>query len=170
VRPGPIDVNYGTFGTVWAAVCSGTLSFMETIFAVLHVTAAIFIIGPMTILPMTGLRAIRVGNALQVNSLAKSTALLGWLSLIVSMLGFGLVAFVDPEENLTYGTPWVLASIILYAAAVSITLSAVAPLLKRAGARLAAGTPSIEYGRIAALSGLVAVLLVAVTVLMVWRP
>jgi len=143
---------------------------METIFAVLHVTAAIFIIGPMTILPMTGLRAIRVGNASQVSSLARSTALLGWLSLIVSILGFGLVAFVDPEENLTYSTPWVLASIILYAAALSITLSAVAPLLKRAGARLAAGTPSIEYGRIAALSGLVAVLLVAVTVLMVWRP
>jgi len=170
VRPGPIGVNNGTFGTVWAAACSGTLSFMETTFAVLHVTAAIFIIGPMTILPMTGMRAIRAGNASQVGSLARSTALLGWLSLIVAILGFGLVAFVDPDENLTYGTPWVLASIILYTGAVSITLSAVAPLLKRAGARLAAGTPSIEYGRIAALSGLVAVLLVTVTVLMVWRP
>ena len=170
MRPGPIGVNNGTFGTVWAAACSGTLSFMETIFAVLHVTAAIFIIGPMTILPMTGMRAIRAGNASQVGSLARSTALLGWLSLIVAILGFGLVAFVDPDENLTYGTPWVLASIILYTAAVSITLSAVAPLLKRAGARLVAGTPAVEYGRIAALSGLVAVLLVAVTVLMVWRP
>jgi len=144
---------------------SGTLCFMETLFAVLHVTAAIFIIGPMTILPMTGMRAIRAGNASQVSGLARSTALL-----IVAILGFGLVAFVDPDENLTYGTPWVLASIILYTAAVSITLSAVAPLLKRAGVRLAAGTPAVEYGRIAALSGVTAILLVAVTVLMVWRP
>jgi len=58
---------------------SGTLCFMETLFAVLHVTAAIFIIGPMTILPMTGMRAIRAGNASQVSGLARSTALLGWL-------------------------------------------------------------------------------------------
>ena len=149
---------------------SGTLWFMETLFAVLHVTAAIFIIGPMTVLPMTGMRAIRSGNALQVGSLARSTALLGWLSIVVAILGFGLVAFVDPDENLTYGTPWVLASIILYTAAASITLSAVAPLLKRAGARLVAGTPATEYGRIAALSGVTAILLVAVTGLMVWRP
>ena len=30
---------------------------------------------------------------------------------------------MDPEEKLTDGSPWVLASIILYTAAVSITLS-----------------------------------------------
>ena len=63
MRSGPIDVYLGTFGSVCAAVCSGTLSLMETIFAALRVTAAIFIIGPMTTLPMTGMRAIRGGNA-----------------------------------------------------------------------------------------------------------
>jgi len=72
--------------------------------------------------------------------------------------------------KLTYGTPWLLASIILYSAAVTITLSGVAPLLSRAGRELADGKPARGYGLIAALSGSATLLLVAVVVLMVWRP
>jgi uncharacterized membrane protein len=143
---------------------------METLFAALHVTAAVFIIGPMAILPMTGMRAMRAGNASQVSSLARSTAVVGWLSLIVALLGFALVPFVDPADKLTYTTPWLLTSIILYSVAVTMSLSGVAPLMKRAGAKITAGTAVIEYGLIAMLSGIVSLLLVAVVVLMVWRP
>ena len=39
---------------------------METLFAVLHVVSAVFIVGPMAILPMTAMRALRAGNAGQV--------------------------------------------------------------------------------------------------------
>ena len=78
-----------------------------------RVTAAIFIIGPMAILPMNGLRSIRAESAPQVASIARSTRLVGWLSLIVAVLGFALVPFVDPEDGLTYGTPWLAASITL---------------------------------------------------------
>ena len=143
---------------------------MQTLFSVLHVTAAVFIIGPMAVLPMLGMRSLRQGNSAQVATLARSTALVGWLSLIVAVLGFGLVSFVDPADKLTYTTPWLLTSIILYAIAVTITLSGVAPLMKRAGQRLADGKLAMEYRSIAALSGLSALLLVAVVVLMVWRP
>ncbi|MCA0217206.1 MAG: DUF2269 domain-containing protein [Actinobacteria bacterium] len=143
---------------------------METLFAVLHVVAAVFIIGPMAILPMAGLRSLRGGNSAQVNGFARATNVFGWLSLVVAVLGFGLVAFVDPEDKLTYTTPWLLTSIILYAVAVTIVLSGVAPLMKRAGERLADGKLAMEYRPIAALSGLSALLLVAVVVLMVWRP
>ncbi|MBG6056167.1 putative membrane protein [Salinibacterium sp. CAN_S4] len=145
---------------------------METLFAVLHVTAAVFIIGPMAILPMTGLRAVRAGNAEQVTSIARSTRLVSWLSLLVALIGFALVSFVDPEDKLTFGTPWLLASIILYTVAVTVSLSVVAPLLGRAGRHLTAAStpPSNVYGRIAGSSGLVTLLLVAVVVLMVWRP
>lgn len=143
---------------------------MQTLFSVLHVTAAVFIIGPMAVLPMLGMRSLRLGNSAQVATLARSTALVGWLSLIVAVLGFGLVSFVDSEDKLTYTTPWLLASIILYSIAVTITLSGVAPLMKRASQRLADGKLAMEYRSIAALSGLSALLLVAVVVLMVWRP
>lgn len=147
-------------------------SAMETLFAVLHVTAAVFIIGPMAMLPMTALRAIRAGNADQVVSIARSTRVVSWLSLIVALIGFALVSFVDPEDKLTFGTPWLLASIIVYAVAVTVSLSLVAPLLGRAGHHLLDGTAagSGMYGRIAGFSGLVTLLLVAVVVLMVWRP
>ena len=143
---------------------------METLFAVLHVVAAIFIIGPMAALPMVGLRSLRHGNSAQVALLARATGIFGWLSLVVALLGFGLVAFVDPEDKLTYTTPWLLTSIILYAVAITVTLSGVEPLMKRAAARLADGKLAMEYRPIVALSGLSALLLVAVVVLMVWRP
>ena len=145
---------------------------METLLAVLHVTAAVFIIGPMAVLPMTGLRAIRAGSPSQVAGVARSTYIASWLSLVVALIGFALVAFVDPEDKLTYGTPWLLASIILYAIAVTVSLSLVAPLMTRAGRHLADAATGEDtgYGRVAASSGLVTLLLVAVVVLMVWRP
>ena len=147
-------------------------STMETLLTVLHVTAGVFIVGPMAILPMIGLRAIRSGSADQVASIARSTRSFSWLSLVVVVTGFVLVSFVDPEEKLTIGTPWLLASIILNAVAVAESLALVAPLLSRAGLHLADGTTADArvYGRIAGLSGLVTLLLVAVVVLMVWRP
>ena len=147
-------------------------STMETLLSVLHVAAGTFIVGPMTILPMIGLRAIRSGSADQVASIARSTRFFSWLSLVVVVTGFLLVSFVDPEDKLTIGTPWLLASIVLNAVAVVVSLSLIAPLLSRAGLHLADGTTADAraYGRIAGLSGLVTLLLVAVVMLMVWRP
>ena len=142
---------------------------METLFALLHVTAAVFIIGPMAILPMTGMRAIRTGNVAQVTGLATTVNLLGYLSLLVALFGFALVSFIPAEENLTFTTPWLLISIILYSLAATATLTVIAPTLKRAGTDLAAGTTK-RYPAVAVTSGIVTLLLVAVTVLMVARP
>ena len=147
-------------------------SVMETPLTILHVTAGAFIIGPLALLPMTGLRAIRPGRANQAASIARLTRLFSWLSLVVAGTGFEPVSFVDPEDKLTIGTPWLLASIILNAVAVTVSLLLVAPLLSRASHHLADGTTADAgvYSRIAGSSGLVSLLLVAVVVLMVWRP
>ena len=143
---------------------------MESLFEILHVTTAIFLIGPMAVLPMAGLRALRAGSASQVKTIATATALCGWLSLIVALLGFGLVSMADPKHDLSYTTPWLLASIVLYSIAVTITLSGVAPMMTRAADRLADGTPATGVVPVAVLTVGSALLLVAVTVLMVWRP
>ena len=74
----------------------------------------------------------------------------------------------DPGPTLLlFGTGWGLASIVCYVVAVALSLAVVVPALQRAG-----GTEgrSPLYGRIAASSGIVSLLLLAVTVLMVWRP
>lgn len=142
---------------------------MEALFGSLHVVAAVFIIGPMTIFPMTAMRALRSGNEAQAAAVTRSTSLFSWLSLIVAVFGAGLVSFVPAEDNLRFSTPWLLISIILYAVAVTLSLTVVVPLLRKATAALAEGTAK-SYGAIAASSGIVAILLVAVVVLMVWRP
>jgi uncharacterized membrane protein len=168
---------------------------MDTLFLVLHVVGAVFIVGPMAILPMSAMRAVRAGNSAQVATLAKSTMIFSYLSLIVFVIGFGLVGMADPKFNLSVTTPWVLTSIVLYVIAVVLSLVVVVPAMKRAasatsgpatsaasatsapaasgsGAAVAtAGVPAKSgYAAISAGSGIVSLLLVAVTVLMVWKP
>jgi len=150
---------------------------METLFAVLHVVSAVFIVGPMAILPMTAMRAVRAGNASQVSTLAKSTNLLSLLSILVVFFGFGVMGLADKKYELSVTTPWILWSIIAYVVALGLTLFVVVPTMRRAAEELetaaaatAPGQPSRGYPAIAAASGVASLLLVVVVVLMVWKP
>lgn len=151
---------------------------MDTIFTVLHVVTAVFIVGPMAIIPMTAMRAVRAGNAAQVRVLAKSTTIFSWLSLIVFVLGFGVMGMADEKYGLTFTTPWILWSIILYVVAFALSVFVVVPAMTKAADALeatasAGGAAAAEksgYPAIAAGSGIVSLLLVAVVVLMVWKP
>lgn len=142
---------------------------MDTLFSVLHVVSAVFIVGPMAILPMTAMRAVRAGNADQVGVLAKSTNLTSLLSLLVIVFGFGAMSLADKKYDLSITTPWILWSLILYAVALGLTLFLVVPTMRRAADALRDGTAS-RYPAIAAGSGVATLLLVAVVVLMVWKP
>jgi len=145
---------------------------METVLFTLHVVAAVFIIGPMTILPMTAMRAVRAGQGEQVQVLAKSTSIFTLLSLVVVLLGFGVLGL--NQDDFTITTGWVLISIILYAVALALNLFAVVPALRSAGEHLAdPATQDLQvpdYRRIAIGSGIVTLMLVVVTVLMAWKP
>lgn len=148
---------------------------MDTLFSILHVVSAVFIVGPMAILPMTAMRAVRAGNGAQVAVLAKSTSLMSLLSLLVVVFGFGVMGMSDPKYDLSVTTPWVLWSIILYLVALAISLFVVVPTMRKAAEALqtnegSAAAAPVKYPAIAAGSGVVALLLVAVTVLMVWKP
>ena len=148
---------------------------METVFNVLHVVAAVFIVGPMAILPMTAMRAVRAGNGAQVAVLAKSTNIFSLLSLAVVLFGFGAMGMADEKYNLSIGTPWILWSIILYVVALAISLFLVVPSMRKAADALQSSTGSTSaasagYPAIAAGSGIASLLLVIVVVLMVWKP
>jgi uncharacterized membrane protein len=142
---------------------------METVFVVLHVVTAVFIVGPMAILPMTAMRAVRAENADQVTVLAQSTNLTSLLSLVVVLFGFGAMGLADEKYNLSIVTPWILWSIVLYTIALGLTLFLVVPTMRRAGDAIRGGEAS-KYPAIAAGSGVASLLLVAVAVLMVWKP
>ena len=154
---------------------------METIIDVLHVLTAVFIVGPMAILPMTAMRAIRGGHGGQVALLAKSTNLLSLLSILTVVFGFGAMSLADERFNLSVTTPWILWSILLYAVALGLSVFLVVPAMRRAAEALqsagsTAGTggqataASTRYPAIAAGSGIASLLLVIVVVLMVWKP
>lgn len=144
---------------------------MDTVINVLHVVTAVFIVGPMAILPMTGLRAMRAGEGGSVATLAKSTFVFTLLSLLVVVFGFGAMSLADQKFNLSITTPWILSSIIVYLIALVLSLALVVPSLRTAAGRLQGGEAVGDaYPRVAAGSGLVALLMVAVTVLMVWKP
>jgi uncharacterized membrane protein len=113
---------------------------------------------------------VRTGNAAVAGLLARSTGVFSLASLVVAVLGFGVVGTADKRFDLSVGTPWVLASIVLYLVALLLSLLVVVPALRRAAADLAGAGKTAAYGRIAAGSGLVSLLLLAVTVLMVWKP
>lgn len=148
---------------------------MDTVLNMLHVVAAVFIVGPMAMLPMTAMRAIRSGNGAQVATLAKSTNLFSLLSLLVVVFGFGTMSLADKKYDLSVATPWILWSIILYAIALALILFLVVPTMRRAADAVhetAGGAPEVpsRYPAIAAGSGVASLLLVAVVVLMVWKP
>lgn len=146
---------------------------MHILINVLHVVAAIFIIGPMAILPMTAMRSIRAGEAGPVATLAKSVNIFTLLSIVVAAFGFGALALKADDDAWTFASTWVWLSLVLYVVALAITLFLVVPALKAAAESLAtdaAGAKAAGYPRIAAGSGVASLLLVAVAVLMVWKP
>lgn len=148
---------------------------METLFATLHVVAAVFIVGPMAILPMTGMRAIRAGQGRQVDVLARSTFVFSLLSLVVVVFGFGILPF--SKYGTTVTTPWVLASLIIYVVALGLSILGVVPVMRSAAEALTAapaGGAAVDtkraYSRVAMLSGIASLLLVVIVVLMTWKP
>ena len=81
----------------------------------------------MAILPMSAMRGLRAGNASQLATHAKSPYRLSLLSLTVAVLGFGVMGSDRPD--LTPKTPWILASVSLYAVAPLLNLVLVVPAL-----------------------------------------
>lgn len=146
---------------------------MGTLLAVLHVLTAVFLIGPMAMLPMTAMRAVRAGNAPMVATLGTSTRIFSLASLLVAVFGFGVLGVEGKEHGISVTTSWILSSLILYVVALALNLALVVPALRRAAEELTERAPehkNPQYGRIAAGSGIVTLLLLAVVVLMVWKP
>ena len=143
---------------------------METLLNVLHVLTAVFVIGPMAVLPMTAMRSLRAGHGEQVASLARSTVVFSIGSVVVALLGFAVLGMTGDEHGTSVSTPWVLWSVIAYLVALGLTLFVVVPAMRAAAADASSGRGSASYGKIAAPSGVSSLLLAVVVVLMVWKP
>jgi uncharacterized membrane protein len=143
---------------------------MEKLLNVLHVLTAVFLVGPMAVLPMTAMRSLRAGHGDQVSSLARSTVVFSIGSVVVALLGFALLGMTGDKHGTSVSTPWVLWSVIAYLVALGLTLFVVAPAMRAAAADARSGRASGSYAKIAAPSGVSSLLLAVVVVLMVWKP
>lgn len=139
---------------------------MDNLLSILHVVGAVFIIGPLAIMPITALRTLRTADTPRGAASAKSIRLFSYLSLIVVITGFGVMGMADPKYDLSITTPWVLASLVLYAVALLTTLAVTVPALQHTDGTARAFT----YTRAAASSGTAALCLTAIVVLMAWKP
>lgn len=120
----------------------------------LHVVAAVFVIGPLVGAVTSVLRANRTDDSGLARLAARSVRIYGWATLLVAVLGVGLV-----RDGFTFTDGWILGSMILYVAAFGLTTFVLAPAVGRTSST-----------RVPAVAGTVLVLYLAIVVLMAYQP
>jgi uncharacterized membrane protein len=149
---------------------------------VIHVVLAIFLIGPLVAAANQVGRELRGGSAGTVRLLTRTVTIYGWASLLVGIVGFGLV-----RDRFSFSDGWLIASIVLFVVASVVVLALLAPMLRRAtaaaptgasgpatdpasnAATSAGGTAGLA-SRAAALAGVASLCYLAIAVLMTWKP
>jgi uncharacterized membrane protein len=174
---------------------SDTLSAMQTFLQLLHVLAAVLVVGPLALVPGEGLRGIRRRDADVVSRAATWTIVFGVGSLVVFLFG---VAVTATSSKYTFRTTWVVISMTLYVVALVLIFVWAVPAMRKAARMVGVGvldqppgTPPEQpdpvvtasgpqlatkgeldtiAGRVAAASGVNLLLFVLITALMVVRP
>ena len=96
---------------------------------VIHVVLAIFLIGPLVAAANQVARELRSGSAGTVRLLSRTVTIYGWASLLVGIVGFGLV-----RDRFSFSDGWLIASIVLFVVASVLVLALLVPMLRRASA------------------------------------
>jgi uncharacterized membrane protein len=147
---------------------------MFKIFLGLHLLTAIFLVGPLAHAVTTASRGLRTGDAAATAASARMARTDAIGSLLVVVLGFGLMSLKSPYTGQPSGEftdLWIWLSLVLWAVAVALTMAVIAPTLDRATATIGAGEAVQELtGRVAAAGGVVGLLFVAIVFLMVYQP
>ncbi len=115
---------------------------MFTLLKTLHVLFAVLLVGPLTMIPMTALRSIRRRDGAAVAGAARQTMIYGLGSLLVFVLGFGIVGV--KSERFSMGDPWITISMTLYVIALVLVLALVLPGLRGASKLIEAGVQDTQ--------------------------
>ncbi len=129
----------------------------------LHLIGAVFLVGPVVGSCMVAMRATRSGDVEAARGAARTTTIYGWATLAVFVLGAAMVQGKDRAGHFSFGSGWIIASIVVYAAAFALTVFVLAPALRNAATRPL-------RPQIAAVAGVISTLYLAIVVLMVYKP
>ncbi|MHB8340332.1 MAG: DUF2269 family protein [Mycobacteriales bacterium] len=135
----------------------------------LHIAAAVFLIGPLTFATSVTPRVVREGaeGLPTLRFLRRTTRIYGMASLVVFLLGLGLVR----KHGVGFNQFWLAASMTLFVVALGLIFAVVVRDQGKAVTLLEAGEPAaVHAGRIAAASGAAALMWVVIVFLMVYRP
>ncbi len=141
----------------------------------LHLLAAVFAIGPLVGAASTAARALRTSDAAAATSAARIVRIYSYASVVVVVLGFGLMSTTAPwdssEHVADFGDSWIWLSLVFWGAAIAVALGGLEPLLREAATTIAQGSPVATLtGRAAAYGGATALLYAAIVALMVYQP
>ena len=124
---------------------------------VIHVVLAIFVVGPLVAAANQVPRALRAGSGDNVRLLSRTVTVYGWASLLVAIVGFGLV-----RDRFSFSDGWLIASIVLFVVASVLILGVLVPMLR--------GDAAGKAPRAAAVAGVASLCYVAIAILMTWKP
>jgi uncharacterized membrane protein len=141
----------------------------------LHLLAAIFAVGPLVGAATTASRALRTNDAAAATSAARMIRLYSYVSVVVVIVGMGLMsqkAPWDSSENVAdIGDTWIWLSLLLWVAAMAVSLAVLAPSLTKASTEIGStGSAQSLVGRVAAAGGVIGLLYAAIVLLMVYQP
>lgn len=148
---------------------------MYKLFLFLHLLAAIFAVGPLVGAATTASRALRTPDADAARSAARTVRIYSYVSVVVVVLGMGLMSAKAPWDESQHvaeiGDTWIWLSLLLWVAAMGVSLALLVPSLTKAAAEIGAsrGVGSLT-GRVAAGGGVVGLIYAAIVLLMVYQP
>jgi uncharacterized membrane protein len=141
---------------------------MEKLLITVHVLFAVFAIGPLAHAATTAARGVRSGDGAAVATSARTVTIYGYLSVVVAIIGMGLV---QPKYQHSFGDTWVWLSLVLWVVATALVFALLLPSLKGAATALASGASATALaGRVAAAGGIIALLYAVIVALMVYKP
>ncbi|MCZ4497639.1 MAG: hypothetical protein JWQ74_192 [Marmoricola sp.] len=149
---------------------------MFKILLALHLFTAIFAVGPLVHATTTAARGLRTADAKATASSARTATIYSYASLLVVVLGFGLMSTDNPYRPgdaafATFGDTWIWLSALLWVIAVGLTLGLLVPALEQATERIDAGQAVDDLkAKVAAPGGVVALIFTAIVFLMVYQP
>lgn len=141
----------------------------------LHLITVAAVVGPLLAAPPMAARAVRAGRLDALRDHTRTTRLYAVASVVVVVLGTGLVGLGDVGDQWSYGQSWIGASFALWLVATVLLLVVVVPAQTTAAERLETGPRDDAElkalaGRVSAAGGVAALAYVAVIVLMVVKP
>lgn len=147
---------------------------MFKIIYALHLLFAIFAIGPLVHAVTTASRGLRKGDAAAATASARMTRIYAIASVLVVVLGFGLMSITSPYTKkpvATFSETWIWLSVALWVVAMAIALAVTVPALRTAAKQITDGSGvGALTARVAASGGVIALIFVAIVFLMVYQP